>query len=164
MCLSIEVDSPERILEKGTAEGYEWVVSHNTMGYRCGYVKVVEGHPWYGGGYDIDADVHGGVTFTEHDVPCGKGEDSGYWVGFDCAHYLDAPDPELTEAPIPSVLQHGQIRTQEYVRNECISLCNSAALAYKQSQSTFVARDYQDARLYQLARLVKGQRPQSVES
>jgi hypothetical protein len=52
---------------------------HDSMGHLCGYIQVDADHPWYGKGYDeIDADVHGGMTYSD------KGE-----FGFDCAHAGD---------------------------------------------------------------------------
>ncbi len=140
MCLSIAIDRPADVLAHGEHLGYEWMVIHNGMGHRCGYVKVPPGHPWHGGNYnDIGADVHGGLTFAEADVPCGKGgADDGYWLGFDCAHSFDAPDPALPVAPVyadvmakvrvfsPSL---SSVRTHEYVEAECRSLCEQAAAA-----------------------------------
>lgn len=145
MCFPLPAD---RVLAKGTHAGHEWVVTHNGRGYRCGYVKVLPGHPWHGQDYNsIDCDVHGGLTFGEKDEPCGKGEDDGYWIGFDCGHYGDEPDPSL---PNSSANKYGAdpvlhsffefsdslcakpiaalpgVRTQEYVEEQCRSLCEQA--------------------------------------
>lgn len=132
MCLSVAVERPDDVLAKGTHVGHEWMVVHNQGGYRCGYVKVLPGHPWHGKGWD-DLDgiiVHGGVTFAKADKPCDEGgADDGWWIGFDCAHAWDAPDPSL-----PSERRHTYtpsddcvIRDQEYVEAECRSLCEQAA-------------------------------------
>ena len=138
MCLSIKVNSPDLVLSEGTYLGFEWVTVYNTMGFRCGYIKVEKNHPWYGVGYDdINVDVHGGLTFAEEDVPCGKGNDDGYWVGFDCGHYCDKPDPSLMDENNLEfqkkmnlmgldVHNNGEIRTQEYVENECRRLAVQA--------------------------------------
>lgn len=68
--------------------GFKCEVRTNRMGYNCGYVSIPSGHPWHGKGYDhIEADIHGGLTFGEME------DDGSYTVGFDCAHYGDAPDP-----------------------------------------------------------------------
>ena len=137
MCLVIEVERPDRVLAKGVYEGFEWVVTHNDVGHRCGYVRVPLGHPWHGSTMD-QADenirVHGGITFTEPDVPCEKdGPDNAWWVGFDCAHAFDAPDLELLKNETKEVLQilkgiskGGVVRTQEYVEEECKNLCLQA--------------------------------------
>src|SRR6266481_10122967 len=98
MCNPVTTRDPDCLLFKGTQDGFEFEVTHNRMGFRCGYVRLPAGHPWHGKGYDeIGPEVHGGLTFADHDVDCGKGgDDSAWWIGFDCAHYMDAPDPELT--------------------------------------------------------------------
>ncbi len=135
MCLSIKVKSPDHVLAEGTHAGHEWVVVHNGMGYRCGYVKVEPGHPWHGKDdsqlYDEGKapEVHGGITFAQADVPCDKGgPDNGWWLGFDCAHSMDAQDPSLpTEHYMRSC--GGMIRDQKYVEEQCRNLCVQAAEA-----------------------------------
>ena len=131
MCLSIALKRSEDVLAKGTHLGFEWMVIHNAMGFRYGYVKVPSGHPWHGKGYDeIDANVHGGLTFADYDVLCDQGgSDGGYWIGFDCAHAGDAPDPALnTEEPFMQKLfgGYGEVRSQAYVEAECLDLCEQA--------------------------------------
>lgn len=137
MCLSIKVDHPERVLNEGIHLGFEWVVVHNTMGYRCGYVRVPVGHPWHGMDYDQLYDlpggapeVHGGLTFSEPDKPCDKGgEDNAWWLGFDCAHSGDAQDPELPTEWNAPFFGPATIRTQAYVEDQCRKLCEQAAAA-----------------------------------
>lgn len=137
MCMSIKVNHPELVLGEGEHHGYEWLVVNNGRGYRCGYVRVPKGHPWYGVDYDNVRtagdgwpSVHGGLTFAEHDVPCDKGgPDDGYWLGFDCAHCFDAPDPALPSDHNFTNYAHGEVRTQEYVEAECRSLCEQAEAA-----------------------------------
>jgi hypothetical protein len=122
------------LLAKGTQDGFEWEVVRNRIGYRCGYVRVPAGHPWYGQGYDdvrtADGDwpdVHGGLTFAEPDTDCGKGgDDSAWWLGFDCGHAGDAPDPSLPGGNVLD-LPGGVIRTTEYAVEECRSLARQAA-------------------------------------
>ena len=132
MCLSIAIDRPEDILSKGEHHGFEWMVIHNGSGYRCGYMRVPLGHPWHGKSYnDLNVEVHGGLTFARADVPCdAPGADTDWWLGFDCAHAFDAPDPELPQERPPYVLRplfsDCEIRTQEYVEAECKSLCQQA--------------------------------------
>jgi hypothetical protein len=136
MCLSIKVDRPECVLEEGEAHGHEYVIVHNTRGFRCGYVKVEPGHPWHGKDYDNifgEVDVHGGLTFSKPDKACDKeGPDDGHWFGFDCAHSFDAPDPELPQAtmPYPGFTSMfgggGTVRSQDYVRAECEKLALQA--------------------------------------
>lgn len=135
MCNPVTTNHPEVLLAKGEAYGFQWEVTSNRMGYRCGYVRIPPGHPWHGKTYwDIDPEVHGGLTFTEADTDCGKGgADNAWWVGFDCAHYMDAPDPSLPGSEI--MLRHGlnfpggTIKTTEYVSAECRNLALQAQAA-----------------------------------
>jgi hypothetical protein len=132
MCNPVTTLNPGLLLAKGVHEGFEWEVTANRIGYRCGYVRVPAGHPWHGRDYDdIGADVHGGLTFAQPDTDCGTGgEDNAWWVGFDCAHYMDAPDPALPgyDARIAGILG-GTIRTTSYVAAECRRLAGQAAAA-----------------------------------
>lgn len=137
MCLSIAIHRPEDVLARGNHAGHDWVVVHNGIGYRCGYVKVEPGHPWHGADENdlaCDVTIHGALTFAEHDIECGKpgAQDSGWWLGFDCAHAGDARDPSL---PFNRILlsfgDRGEIRSQEYVEAECRGLCEQAAAARK---------------------------------
>lgn len=128
MCLSIAIQRPENVLATGEHLGFEWSVTHNGRGFRCGYVRVPTGHPWHGQDYDrVACDCHGGLTFAEADIPCGKGgEDNAWWVGFDCAHGGDASDPELPRSVVTS-FEWGLVRTQEYVETQCRHICEQAA-------------------------------------
>jgi len=67
-------------------------------GWGNGYVRIVEGHPFYGMDYmDIPVNVHGGLTFGNHIMDNDKWPD-GYWVGFDTAHYGDNSDTWTIDA------------------------------------------------------------------
>ena len=131
MCNPITTAKPEVLLSKGVHEGFEWEVVRNHMAYRCGYVRVPAGHPWHGKGYDdVEPypEVHGGLTFAEADTDCGKGgDDSAWWLGFDCAHAWDSPDPELPGYRQEMVFPASTIKTTEYVEAECRSLIEQAA-------------------------------------
>jgi hypothetical protein len=134
MCNPVSASHPDLLLARGVHEGYEWEITGNRMGYRCGYVRVPQGHPWHGQDYDsIDADVHGGLTFAEPDVHCGKGgEDDAWWVGFDCAHLGDAADPDLPGYDARTdIIGYGDatIKTAAYVEAECRSLADQARAA-----------------------------------
>jgi hypothetical protein len=127
MCNPITVERPDDLIRKGEHAGYRWEVVVNHFGCLCGYARVPRGHPWHGVAYDdVDASVHGGLTFGGHDVDCGKEEDGeGYWVGFDCAHAGDAPlFPPLF--PLLPNMMLGQVRDAGYVESECIRLCKQA--------------------------------------
>ena len=143
MCLGIAIHRPDDVLARGEHEGFEWMVIHNGIGYRCGYVRIPAGHPWHGLGYnDFDAEAHGGLTFAEADLACDKGgTDDAWWVGFDCAHAGDAADYDLPgnhhlvraalgRDPFPNMPRfRDAVRTQGYVESECRSLCEQAARA-----------------------------------
>ena len=61
------IKKPDRILEDGFIRGYEYIIAHNNLGYRCGYVLLPVDHPWYGLDYSKldNVIVHGGLTFSE---------------------------------------------------------------------------------------------------
>lgn len=148
MCLEIAVNNPQRVLAKGHHRGFQWIVLSNMYGYRCGYVRVPEGHPWHGVDYKkIECRVHGGLSFSEADVPCDEPEQDGkpgWWVGFDCAHGNDAPDPALMQlvagfAPdytkleeLLAVFSAGRgncnrvVRSQGFVEAQCRHICKQA--------------------------------------
>jgi len=59
------------------------------LGTWCGYVGVGPGHPWHGMAFeDVPADVHGGLTWA-CDYCSGMAPGPVWWLGFDCAHWLD---------------------------------------------------------------------------
>lgn len=102
-----------------TAAGYEAEVIATSMGHRCGYVTVPDGHPCADKDYnDLRVDVHGGLTFGH-----------GRKFGFDCAHFYDAKDPALISDEYskiykewPWIGEAGTIKTLEFCTNECESL------------------------------------------
>lgn len=149
MCLGIAIRRPGDVLATGEHNGLQWQVIHNRMGYRCGYVRIPVGHPRHGQHYDeIDATVHGGLTFAEADEACDKdGEDNAWWIGFGCAHAGDMPDPSLPRSREGDMLYESMmgignfaeaiigkgvtgfcegVRSQEYVEAQCRSLCDQA--------------------------------------
>jgi len=104
--------------------GLEWIVLGLDMGWRCGYVRVPEDHPWFGLRYfdatdgrkmprdsrgrpdffadsDIDWDdrIESAIEVHGGLTYAGErpGEDckEGWWFGFDCAHLGDGKDPSL---------------------------------------------------------------------
>ena len=135
----------QRALARGNHAGLDYCVLSNGLGYLCGYVRIPEGHPYYGNEEcDLDVVVHGGITFTaycEEDSPWG----AGYWIGFDCAHCYDAPDPKEMDAEMLQSIKYmtdfeeamnigipqRKIRSTGYVASECRNLaaqCASATL------------------------------------
>lgn len=135
MCNPVTVAHPEVLLAKGTRHGFEWEVTSGTgLGFRCGYVRIPAGHPWHGKDFmNISADVHGGLTFAEPDLPCGKdGPDDAWWFGFDAGHAWDAPDPAIAyrtgyDTGWWPAIDGSMIRTTAYMIAECEQLCGQAA-------------------------------------
>lgn len=143
------LDTRPEILMVGISHGRVIVVVSNGLGHYCGYVRIEEGHPWHGRHYyKIPADVHGGLTFTgerdwaykPEDWKIEDGAPPGYYIGFDCGHYNDAPIPgsymdlsnqyftKLNEGQ-PSFLDGNHQWTVEEVRAECDSLALQAEVA-----------------------------------
>ena len=121
MCLSPATRRPKDVLATGTHAGYEWAVMSNSLGFRCGYVKVPVGHPWYGQlCEDVPCTIHGGLTFADPDYPEGLG---GWWLGFSCDAGGDAPDPALGARRWPISRNGAVVRSQEYAEAECRKLC-----------------------------------------
>jgi hypothetical protein len=153
MCNPVTTHRPDVLLAKGEHAGFQWEVTKNGLGYRCGYVRLPKGHPWHGKDYDdeplYDIEVHGGLTFAAADTDCGKGgEDKAWWLGFDCAHLGDAADPTLMDERQravhvriysslgPGYRSHDTIKPTVYVAAECRSLCEQAAAAALTSGGT----------------------------
>ena len=145
---------------KGTHRGFEYMVLTMDMGHRCGYVRVPESHPLYGKHYQEEEvyslDVHGGITFSRH-VTANQIEffSEGYWIGFDCNHCFDMPDPdEMTpefrklqprmkemekkfenmfdallgvEPWMKTKRPESKIRNDRYVESQCRNLCEQLA-------------------------------------
>ncbi len=158
--------SERRIEESGTFHGLEYEVVATSMGHRCGYVRIPEGHPLFGLDYghaapavsmadlegecvgkrgvmsllhsggpeakdvrlDLLFDVHGSLTFAGP-----RHAQTDWWLGFDCAHAGDAPDPELMSPELYGLRFRDPgdlIRSREYVSAECERLAKQVAERY----------------------------------
>lgn len=104
---------------------YDYKVISQPIGHRCGYVRIPKTSKLYGKDYcheDMpDFNVHGGLTFS------GKLKElKGHWIGFDCAHLMDARDPSIMSEEYKKIFKEsmfeGAIRTEEYVIQECKNL------------------------------------------
>lgn len=142
MCLFEKEYLEKGRLESGEVRGFEYEIVHNDTGYRCGYIKVLPGHPWFAKDYDdISADVHGGLTYANYGIACAGEHDekAEWWVGFDCMHVHDGPDESLypkdgehgaarIKAIIPDYFEksYNTIKDTPYVRAECASLAQQA--------------------------------------
>ena len=108
------------------------IVRNECTGNLCGYVGVPPFHPLYGQQYD-DANVivHGGLSFA---APCrpgsekhgvchipGPGElDDVWWLGFDCAHYMDISPAMLMLGR--ECFNQGTYKDFAFVQAECEQL------------------------------------------
>lgn len=138
MCLPVLIKNPDRLLEKDVYKGIEYNIIHTNMGFRCGYIKLLPDHPWYGKDYvDLQwLEVHGGLTFSEFDSSCEEEtQPVGWWLGFDCAHFCDARDMTLPGSHHNPSFQStlrvleklgGVVRDTDYVREQCFGLIDQA--------------------------------------
>ena len=101
---------------------YEYCVIVTISGHRCGYVKTEEYDVVYGKDYDSSNQhvrCHGGLTYSDHTW---FGGSDGYWIGFDCSHMGDAPDPEFKTEDNEGyyrLFNHGVVRTKDFCVSEC---------------------------------------------
>jgi len=133
-------DEPDKMQFPDPITGLPCLIVRNFSGALCGYVGVAEGHPYYGKDYNnIEADVHGGLTFANACSPggdeakhiChlpGEGEpDHVWWFGFDCAHSGDL-SPKMHQR-YGSLHYAESYRTIAYVKSEIASLARQLAEA-----------------------------------
>lgn len=140
----------EYIVERDFIEcGFRCVVVGHSMGHRCGYLAIPQGHTLYGKDYDdIYVEVHGGLTYSnesdEYNYPV-ETDEKVWWIGFDCGHFGDGKDYKLVESLIFKIedererqraIEHfkfmkeldkrypddSKVRTAEYVENELKNL------------------------------------------
>jgi hypothetical protein len=82
--------SPVFLMENTWLPRYDIDVSTIQHGWGNGYVKLVEGHPWYKMDYDdIPVSVHYGLTFGRMMDENSRYHPPGFWIGFDTAHHED---------------------------------------------------------------------------
>lgn len=127
-------NEPDKIQWEDESTGLPCLIVRNGIGALCGYVGISEGHPWFGVAWDdIPADIHGGLTYSEHchdssneeqgicHVPSSGEPDHVWWLGFDCAHSGDLV-PHMGLRGLVS----GTYRDIEYVKNEVSRLALQA--------------------------------------
>ena len=116
--------------------GLECLILAQTLGFRCGYVRLPDGHPLIGhkiGDEEVEAiDVHGGVTFLDDMDHVGL---SGHWIGFDCGHAWDGHDESIMSESIrslmgqcPTLLSRGTAWDTETVAAEVERLAEQVAM------------------------------------
>lgn len=97
-------------------------------GYLCGYVQLPDNHPWKDKKLNIEADVHGGITFNDTwDFTY------GHWVGFDCAHFLDLipSNKNLYQFFEENDVFKHEYRDFKYVKTECENLAEQVIKSIK---------------------------------
>jgi hypothetical protein len=110
--------------------GYQCLAyRHPSLLHWCGYVGLPEGHASHGKGYDdIDANVHGGLTYARSHAPYCE-PDGCWWIGFDCAHAGDLTPGVGRLTGRESAFEGDQYRDINYVVAECESLASQMANA-----------------------------------
>ncbi len=129
----------------GHYKGYEYLITFNDMGFRCGYVAITQDHPDYSFNEEHrypDYSVHGGVTFFDesHLAESILGHScTDKWIGFDAGHAWDVHDIDCALKYFPNLrpTQRDHIetmnrigrmdgscvlRTKEYMEQECKNL------------------------------------------
>ena len=73
---------------------------------------------------DFIFDVHGSLTYSGFGSGNYPINSDLWWLGFDCAHSGDAPDPNWSESiyPLNWGALGGTVRSLRFVMDECVSL------------------------------------------
>ena len=76
--------NPAGVVEYGSYMGVDWVIAKSPIVGLNGYIRIPEGHPWQGQGYEqispASEGMFGGLTYSSG---------NGRWFGFDTAHAND---------------------------------------------------------------------------
>lgn len=134
---------PDKVQWPDEKTGLPCLAVRSHYGNWCGYVGVAEGHPAFGKGYhEIDAVVHGGLTYADACNPAETPErgichvvepgepDHVWWLGFDCGHAFDrrpAMEAIYNRRGEPPWPLHAVYRTLGYVKLECRKLAKQLA-------------------------------------
>lgn len=113
-------------------KGLHCVVLLNIGGWRCGYVDVGSINDMkYVDYQDLDqlVDCHGGLTYSADHLPRQEHKEGEWWIGFDCAHYMDGYDynavAEYFGKPSITMYGDGVIRTLKYVMSELMDMVDA---------------------------------------
>jgi len=141
-------------------KGFKCVVILTYRGYRCGYVGVAPGHPFYDKHYNevSDINVHGGLTYSAYASECPTYPTNQIekmkWFGFDCSHLgdgidLEAADKQLSRKQCADIQWYtslsgwreidSQVRSKTYVMWECKALADqfrAAAIEFKELKAS----------------------------
>lgn len=110
-----------------------FIKRNESTGNLCGYIGVPKNHPWAKADdiYDMNIDVHGGITYYESYLAGEAASGMLRWLGFDCAHWDDLiPANSMFYAGKSSAISSGtyKYKTVEFVKKQ---LANLAAQAQK---------------------------------
>jgi hypothetical protein len=150
------MDEPDRV--EFEHAGFPCIIRRVPLGNLCGYVAMPPWHPWHGQHYDNRGlpEAHGGLTYADfcHGTICHEpkwGDPANvWWLGFDCAHYMDLVPEILTlqyrikdkdfESPFEEIfrklteiekrmpaMHNGTYKGIGYVRAECERIAEHAA-------------------------------------
>lgn len=94
ICNPIEYSTTKitRIAAKGMIYDYEFYVLDYGL-FPCGYVKIPEGHPYFGSiklVRDMVIRCHGGITYSKRTLvvsPNKTEKETGWFIGWDYAHF-----------------------------------------------------------------------------
>lgn len=70
-------------------DNFDCVILLQPLGHRTAYVNVIDTELQFVDYNEIDLDVHGGLTYSSETL---YGNENGWWIGWDYAHYMDASD------------------------------------------------------------------------
>ena len=117
----------------GTYKGYEYLITLNISGYRCGYVAIPSDHKINNSYYYNDTDD---INYSELDIQCHghhlkellTHECKDLWLGFDCMHSNDRCDEKAflkyhnTTINGDIYLDDSTIKNFQYVEKQCHSI------------------------------------------
>jgi hypothetical protein len=116
--------------ERFEYKGFKCLMRRNMQfGTWCGYVGIPSDHPLFKK-KDLDElnlDVHGGITWSDF---LEDENDGLYYIGFDCAHYLDVIP--FMYMHVPTFTNEGIYRDADYVRQEIRNLVDQIPVSNKQ--------------------------------
>lgn len=134
---------PDKIQWVDETTNLDCLMHRNRMGAWCGYVGVPEGHQFFATPYDsLHVDVHGGLTYADF---CQESTDEAkgvchvpfegrphrvWWLGFDCAHYMDScPGMDASNIRMGwGIDSEGYYKNRQYVEREVRSLAAQLAI------------------------------------
>lgn len=97
------------------------MIRRGPLGNLCGYVRVPKKNPLYKARRAEKLRVHGGITYQGRLRYREGYKSQGWFVGFDCAHYMDLV-PQILEFSELYAKKNLTYRDFQYVRAECETL------------------------------------------